>query len=107
MGMKMSRPDASHIVRDGPHSLHGLSGEAIYDRPVRLRRHIAIPFDELSNDFIVHIVHFVDYIPDQRAHRGHSKDGERRGHRYLDVGLLRGGQRGRQGDELASHGPQR
>ncbi len=86
MGMKTSRPDASHIVRNGRHSLHGLSSETIYDCLVRLGRHIAIPFDELSNDFIVH---FVDCIPDQWAHRGHPEDGERRGHHYLEVSLLR------------------
>jgi hypothetical protein len=61
----------------------------------------------LLNDFIIDINQFIDDISNQRAHRGHPDDGERRGHHDLKVGLLRGGQRGCQRDELASHGPQR
>jgi hypothetical protein len=91
MGMKMNNLDVGHIIRNGCYSLHGLSCEVIYDDPVRLERYIAIPFDELLNDFIVHINHFVDDIPDQRVHRGHPNDGECRGHHYLKVNLLKRG----------------
>jgi hypothetical protein len=107
MGMKMGSLDARHVIGDRCHTFDRLSCQAIYDCLIRLGRHIAIPFDKLSNDFIVDINHFIDDIPNQRAHREHPYDRERRGHHDLKVSLLRGGQRGCQCDELASHGPQR
>jgi hypothetical protein len=66
---------------------------------------LQLSFDELLNDFIIHINHFIDNIPDQGVHCGHSKDVEYREHHNFKVRLLRRGQRGYQCDELASHGP--
>jgi hypothetical protein len=60
----------------------------------------------LSNDFLVHISHFVDDVLDQGAHRGHSDNSKSRGHHDLEVRFLRRGEGGRQRDEMASHGPQ-
>ncbi len=105
--MKMSTPNACHVIGDGCHSLDRLSCQAIHNGPIRLRRHIIIPFNKLSNDFVVHISHFVDHILDQGVHHGHPNDDECRGHHNLHVSLLRRGQRGCQCDDLASHGPQR
>ncbi len=107
IGMKMSSLDVGHIVRNGNHLFNRLLCEAIYDCPARLGRYVAIPFNELSNDFIIHIDHFINDIPNQRAHRAYPNDDECRGHHYLEVNLLKRGQRGYQGDELASQGPQR
>ncbi len=90
MGMKMGSPDARHVIGDRCHTFDRLSCQAIYDCPIRLGRNIAIPFDKLSNDFIVDINHFIDDIPNQRAHRGHPDDRERRGHHDLKVSLLEG-----------------
>jgi hypothetical protein len=60
MGVKVSSPHAGHVVGHGRPLLDRLSRQAIHYGPVRLRRNVAIPFDELSNDFLIHIGHFVD-----------------------------------------------
>ncbi len=104
--MRMSGPHACHVVGHGRHLLNRLSRQAIHHGPIRLGRNVTIPFDELSNDFLIHIRHFVDDILDQGAHRGHLDDGESRGHHDLEVRLLRRGHGGHQHNELASHGPQ-
>jgi hypothetical protein len=64
MGMKMSGPHACHVVGHGHHLLDRLSRQAIHHGPIHLGRNIAIPFDELSNDFLVHIGHFIDDVLD-------------------------------------------
>jgi len=54
MGVKVSGPHARHVVGHGRHLLDRLSRQAIHHGPVRFGRDVAIPFDELSNDFLVH-----------------------------------------------------
>ncbi len=107
MGVKVSGPHARHVVGHGRHLLDRLSRQAIHHGPVRLGSDVAIPFDDLSNDFLVHISHFVDDVLDQWVHGGHPDDGESRGHHDLEVCLFGRGQGGRQRHELTSHGPQR
>ncbi len=107
MGVKVSDPHARHVIGHGRHLLDRLSRQAIHHGHVRLERDVAIPFNELLNDFLVHVGHLVDDVLDQRAHRGHPDDGESRGHHDLVVRFFGRGERGRQRDELASHGPQR
>jgi len=106
MGMKMSDPHACHIVGHGCHLLDRSPCPTIHHGLIRLGRNVTIPFDELSNDFLVHISHFVDDVLNQGAHRGHSDDSESHGHHDLEVRFLRRGEGSRQRDELASHGPQ-
>jgi hypothetical protein len=65
MGVKVSDPHARHVVGHGHHLLDQLSRQAIHHGPVRLSGDVAIPFDELLNDFLVHIGHFVDDVLDQ------------------------------------------
>jgi len=103
--MKMSGPHACHIVGHGRHLLDRLPCPVIHHGPICFGRNDVIPFDELSNDFLVHINHFIDDVLDQGAQRGHPDNGESRGHHDLEVRFLRRGQGGRQRDELASHGP--
>ncbi len=107
MGVKVSGPHARHVVGHGCHLLDRLSRQTIHHGPIRLGRNIAIPFDELSNDFLVHIGHLIDNVLDQRAHCGNPDDSESRGHHDLEVRLFGRGQGGRQFDELAFHSPQR
>jgi hypothetical protein len=76
MGMKMGGPDQCHVIGDRCHAFDRLSCQAIYDCPIRLGSYIAIPSDNLLNDFIVNISHFIDDISNQRVHRGHLDDGE-------------------------------
>jgi len=102
MGMKMSGPHACHIVGHGHHLLDQLPCPAIHHGPIRLRRNVAIPFDELLNDFLVHISHFIDDVFDQGEHRGHPDNDESRRHHDLEVRFLKRGQGGRQRDELPS-----
>ncbi len=107
MGVKVSSPHARHVVGHGRHLLNRLLCQAKHHGPVHLESDVAIPFDDLSNDILVHIGHFVDDVLDQRAHRGHPEDSEFQGHHDLQVRLFGRGQGGRQCDELTSHGPQR
>ncbi len=90
--MNMSGPHACHVVGYGRHLLDGLPCPAIHYGPIRLGRDVAIPFDELSNDFLVHISDFVHDVLDQGAHRGHPDDGESRRHHDFDVRILRRGE---------------
>jgi len=67
MGMKMNGPHACHIVGHGRHLLDRLPCPTIHHGPIRFGRNDVILFDELSNDFLVHISHFIDDVLNQGA----------------------------------------